>query len=82
LLAGQLGIRQPASNDLRTETAEALCIRHHFIIGVQAIIEPKRLFVNVAEQVKRFNRNIGTTKAALEQGPEGLRPPDFCPDLE
>jgi hypothetical protein len=37
-----------------------------------ASVEPEALLVKVAEQVKRFNANVGAFDAALEQGPKVL----------
>jgi hypothetical protein len=41
-------------------------------VGVisESLIEPERLFIDVAERVERFDRNVGSFDAALEQAPE------------
>ena len=49
-------------NDLTHEVAKTVRICHR-----PAIVKPKRLFINVAEQVKWLNRNVGAIDAALEE---------------
>jgi hypothetical protein len=41
-----------------------------FAVGQLAIIEPEGLFIEVAEQVKRFDRNIGAVQTAFQKRPE------------
>src|SRR5438876_999064 len=49
------------ANDARQESAG---------IGILAFIEPERLLVEVSEQVKGFNANVGALDGSLEQAPE------------
>jgi hypothetical protein len=51
--------RQPFSDDGTRGNIEPLAIRQ------RAIVEPERLFIEIAEQVKRFDGNVSTLKAAL-----------------
>jgi hypothetical protein len=43
-------------------------------IGVLALIEPESLFVEVSEQMKRLDINVGSFDRALEQAPEVFQP--------
>jgi hypothetical protein len=62
--ADQFIVGQAASDNLFHDTSKPLGIRH------LAVIKPKRLFVNVAEQVKRFDRNIGPVDSAFQERPK------------
>jgi hypothetical protein len=67
--ASQLVKRQPLADDHGNRQAEALPVIHAL-----AVVEPKGLLIDVAEQVKRLDRNIGATERPLEQAPEILKP--------
>lgn len=66
--ARQLGISQPSSDDLFHDDGEAFGIRHG------PIVVAKRLLIQIAEQVERFDTHIGPVDSALEQRPEVLHP--------
>jgi hypothetical protein len=68
LLAGQLVEGQPLAEDGRSRFDESLGVRH------LAVVEPIDLFVEIAKQMKRFERYIGALEGALEQRPEVLAP--------
>src|SRR6266571_4302554 len=40
------------------------------VVHVHAVVVTKRLLIQVAEQVKRLNANVGAADSALEQAPE------------
>ena len=63
---GQLSIRQSASDNLFHANHEAVEVVR------LAVVKAKCLFVNVAKQVERFDGNVGTMKATLQQAPEVL----------
>ncbi len=70
---GQLSIRQTASNNLLHADGEAIHVIHF------SVVKAERLFVNVAEQVKRFYRNVCTLQTALQKAPEVLKA--VCVDI-
>jgi hypothetical protein len=75
LLRRQFRIGQSLANDLRTQTAHSFAI----INGIRfrpAIVVPENLFVNIAEEMERLNRNISTVQSALQQTPEILNSVD------
>src|SRR5260370_36424997 len=43
------------------------------IAHVFAVVVAERLFIEIAEQVKRLNAHVGSRDAALEQTPEVLK---------
>src|SRR5579883_1114968 len=49
-LAGQLSIGKPLAHNLPHQIAESIPVIHR-----QAVIESKRLFIDVSEQVERFD---------------------------
>src|SRR6185369_11811975 len=53
--------------DLRYYFREAVAVVHIF-----AIVESERLLIEVTEKMKRFDTNIGSAQASLEQAPEVL----------
>jgi hypothetical protein len=55
------------SNDLANQKTESVCVSDG-----QAVVVPKGLFVNIAEQVKGFDADISTLQAALQETPEVL----------
>src|SRR5579871_1165080 len=67
-LARQLGVGKALANNLANQITEAVTILHRL-----AVIEAKRLFVNVAEQVKRLDAHIGAVQCALKQAPKVLQ---------
>src|SRR5262249_38880221 len=56
----------PVENALQSER-EAECVSHF------AIVETERLFVEVAEQMERFDGNVGALDGALQETPEVLK---------
>ena len=54
---------QPLTNDLSDKVAKAIFVAHR-----KPVVEAERLFINIAEQVEGFNRNIGTVDSALQGG--------------
>ena len=67
-LAGDLGKSQALSNNSGCEFAETITVVH-----ILPMIEAESLLVNVAEQVKRLDADIGTAQPALQQTPEVLQ---------
>src|SRR5271157_2681698 len=63
-LAGEFRIGEPLADDLTNANIEALGIGH------LAVVESKRLLVNVAEQVERLNTDVGSMQATLQETPE------------
>src|SRR5688572_2352099 len=51
-----------------------VCTSHQESLGILklAVVKPKCLLINVAEQVKRHHTDIGSFQAALQQTPEVL----------
>lgn len=48
--------------------------RESLAIGRPAIIKPESLLVQIAEEMKRIDANVGSFQAALEKRPEILDP--------
>src|SRR5712691_8542074 len=69
LLRDQLVIRQPLPGDLAAKEFEPFCIRHVF-----PRVVTEHLLINVAEQVKRFDANVGSLQAKLQEAPEVFHP--------
>jgi len=63
----QFGIREALADNLTHDHIESVCIVH-----IDPIIETERLFIQVAEQMVRFYRNVSTVYPALQQTPEIL----------
>ena len=66
-MANQLLVHNPLTNDFANEKAEAVCIAQG-----QTIVESECLFVNITEQVKWLDTDIGTLNTAFQQAPEIL----------
>lgn len=64
--ASEFRIGQAFAADLTNHDREPLCIIH------LAIIEPARLFVDVAKQMKGFHADVGTVESTLQETPEVL----------
>lgn len=60
----QLGVLQTTANDAHDSNQEPARV------GVLALVEPERLLIEVSEQVKRFDADIGPANGALEKRPE------------
>ena len=43
------------------------------VVHLKTIVVTERLFVKIAEQMERFNGNVGATKTALQKTPEVLK---------
>src|SRR5580698_5292898 len=69
LLRRQFRIRQPLADDLLTQQTETVRIIHRIVLR-GAIVEPESLFIHIAEQMKRFDRDIRSAESSLEQAPE------------
>jgi hypothetical protein len=67
-LASQLSIRQSASDDLFHNAGEPLRVRHG------AIIVAKRLFVQITEEMERFDAHVGPINSTLQEAPEVFHP--------
>jgi hypothetical protein len=67
-LAGEFGIGQTLANLANYRSANRSA---SFILRV---VEPASLFVDVAEQMERFNADIGSVQRPLQQTPEVLHP--------
>ena len=72
-LAGEFIPCEPLAYGLSNSKAEAPPVSHRRTIFVLTVIEAEHLFVNVAEQVERFDGNIGSIDAALQETPEVLK---------
>jgi hypothetical protein len=59
-LAGDLGPCQSLADDLSNSKVKPVTVSH-----VLAIVKAERLFVNVAEQVKRFHADVSSVQATL-----------------
>lgn len=69
LLRRQFSVGETLADDLRAEQAKTVAIVHWiFLCG--AIVEAETLFIQVPEQVKRFNAHIGSVQSTLQQRPE------------
>jgi hypothetical protein len=69
ILASQFTVGDALSGDLRHGESEALGV-----VGVQAVIKTKGLFVHIAKQMKRLNRNVGSAQGPLQEAPEVFQP--------
>lgn len=63
----QLGIGEAFPKDLPHRIGKAVLIVHR-----PAIVEAKRLFIDVPKQVIRFNADIGAAEGAFQETPEIL----------
>jgi hypothetical protein len=63
--SNQCIVSESLADDSRKQQLEAVEIG-----SVLTVVKPERLFVNVAEQVVRLDRNVGSIDTALEQAPE------------
>ena len=66
-LASQFRVGETLAHDLANEIAKAIPVAHW-----QSVVKAERLFVNIAEQVKRFDRNIGSADGPFQETPEVL----------
>lgn len=66
--AGQLSIRQSASDNVRHDKREAIGVSHF------AIVEPKGLLIAIRLQVERLNAHVCALQCALQEAPEVLQP--------
>src|SRR5713101_4571830 len=64
LSRNELRVFQCFSNDT------AKCLHKSASVTVFALVEPKRLFVQISEQMKRLNIHIRSVQRAFEQAPE------------
>jgi len=71
LLASELLIGHSLSDDSLQKRPESVGIVH-----IDAVVVAKGLLVKVSKQVKRLNANVGSTKTALQEAPEILKPVD------
>src|SRR5262249_32135767 len=71
-LANEFLIGESLASDLRHHQTETICVILWVVFG-SAILETEFLLVQVAEQMKRLNRNIRAMNATLKQPPEILR---------
>ena len=67
--SNQFGVGQFLPGNLRDCQTEPLRIIH-----VLAVVKPKGLLINVAEQVVGFDRNVGPVDSTLQQTPEVFHP--------
>lgn len=63
--ADQFVIGKPLSSDVLHGRFKPQLVVHAF-----AVVVPERLFVDVAEQMERLNRNIGAVQTAFQERPE------------
>lgn len=64
LFASQFFVGNALASDVLRGLDEAIRI------GALAVVESKRLFVKVAKQVERFNRNVGAANGSFEKRPK------------
>src|SRR5215469_12686145 len=67
--AGQLFVHDALASDLREHHLKPLAVMN-WVFFVAAIVVTERLFINVAKQMKRFDRNVSPMKTALQKRPE------------
>src|ERR1022692_100244 len=67
-LTRQFRIGQPLANNLANQVAEAVSVFQGL-----AIVEAKRLLVNITEQMEGFDRDIGAVQGTFQQAPEILQ---------
>ncbi len=67
-LASQFGVSQTLVEHLAYEFATSLPIAIRF-----AIVEPKGLLIQIAEQMEGFDADIGSFQAPLQQIPEAFQ---------
>lgn len=72
-MTSQFRVRQPLADSLRNRNVEALRI------GQRPLVVAESLFVNVSEQVERFDGHIGSMDTSLQERPEILHA--VCVDL-
>src|ERR1022692_3831964 len=72
LLPDQLLIGQAATCDLGKGRFEAVVITDDVTFGILPIVVAESLFVYVAEQMKRLDRNVGSADATFQAGPKIL----------
>ncbi len=65
-------VRQPLADNLSAKQAEAVCVTHDRTIFMLPVVKPESLFIDVAEQVKWLDRNIGSVQPTLQETPEIL----------
>src|SRR5262245_44603367 len=63
-VANQLGSRNTTANDTGDRFQESA------LVAILPLVEPKRLLVQVAEQVERLNGNISALESAFQQRPK------------
>src|SRR5258708_4351309 len=66
-LAGDLGPSQTLADDLTNCQGKTVTVIH-----ILPIVLPERLLIDITEQVKRLDADVGSMQAALEQTPEIL----------
>lgn len=71
-LPGELVPDQPLADDTGDRGAEAISVSHGSAVFVPPVAIPKRLLIDVPEQVERVHTHIGTVQAVLQQEPEIL----------
>lgn len=54
-IVNERGVRPPLADDLSAKHLESLCVAQLFPVDIQPRIKSEGLFVDVAEQVERFN---------------------------
>src|SRR5665213_176481 len=72
LLPDQLGVGQPLAHDLLYQLIESIRILPNFSVRILAVVVAKSLFIQITEQVVRFDAHVGTIQAALQETPEVL----------
>src|SRR5579885_165018 len=63
-LAGEFRISEALASDLTNTGIEALSVTH------LPIVVAERLFVDIAEQLERFDAHVGAVQSAFQQAPE------------
>ena len=64
-LAGDFGPSETFANDLPYSQIESVTVSQIF-----AMVEAESLFVQITEQVERFDRNVGSVDTSLQETPE------------
>jgi len=69
-LAGDFGPCQALSDDLAHSHIKAVTIGQRLPVAILPVVEAKRLFIEIAEQVEGFHADVSSVQSALQQAPE------------
>ena len=63
---------QPSPHNLTHGGNEAVTVVQQCAVCILAVIETERLLIDIAKQVERLDRNVGSAQRSLQQTPEVL----------